>query len=76
MPRGMGNDDDLQRHNANRNGQEGRNQDRTGSNYEIGQKQYANSGQYGSSAPYENPAPYVQVSGQGSTNGAWSARTR
>ncbi len=64
MPRGMGNDGDWQRHNANRNGQEGRNQDRTGTGYEIGAKQQRGS------------VLYIQLSGRGPENGAWVSEDR
>ena len=75
----MGNDDDWQRHNANRNGQEGRNQDRTGSNYEIGRKQYQD--RTGSNyeiggTQYRGSALYVQLSGVGPENGAWVSEDR
>ena len=63
MPRGLGNDDDWQRHNANRNGQEGRNQDRT--NYEIGKKKYRDPKQY------RDSGLYIQLSGRGPKDGAW-----
>lgn len=79
MPRGLGNDDDWQRHNADRNGQEGRNQDRTGSQYEIGRKQY----HVGTGSKYEirgtqyrGSVLYVQLSGVGPENGAWVSEHR
>ena len=64
MPRVMGNDADWQRHNANRNGQEGRNQDRTGTSYEISSKQYRGS------------VLYVQLRGRGPEDGAWVSEHR
>ena len=59
MPRGMGNDADWQRHNANRNGQEGRGQDRGATNYEIGSKQQ------------QGPVLYIQLRGKGPKDGVW-----
>ena len=59
MPIGMGNDGDWQRHNADRNGQEGRYQDRTGTIYEIGSQQLRGS------------VLYLQLSGRGPKNGNW-----
>ena len=59
----MENDGDWQRHNANRNGQEGRSQDR-GRSYEIGAKQYRGS------------VLYVQLCGGGPENGAWVSKDR
>ena len=55
----MGNDADWQRHNANRNGQEGRYQDRTGTSYEIGSKLH------------RGPVLYIQLRGRGPRDGAW-----
>ena len=64
MPRGMWNDGEMQRHNANRHGQEGRNQDRTGKTYEIGAKQY------------RGTVLHFQLSGRGPENGAWVSEDR
>ena len=59
MSRRMGNDGDWQRHNADRNGQEGRGQDRGATSYEVHSKQLRGS------------VLYLQLSGRGPQNGIW-----